>query len=245
MNKWSLAYKEHDGDFLDLSGLTEIIAPEGLYYADPFLLERDGKTYVFFEEYDYKKGRICYSDIEEWSPEPAIEEDHHLSFPSVFEYEGRLFMIPEALDTHAIPLYECVGNLNNWVFVKYLFQGGAFADPVFHKDETGCYIYTTANDDNKLWILRSDSLFGEWTLFGEHYDKDGARSAGHLFDWGGILVRPTQDSRKGYGSAVSLRNAETFKEIKRIEPTWAPDLIGTHTFNMTDQFLIIDGKRHI
>jgi hypothetical protein len=33
------------------------------------------------------------------------------------------------------------------------------------------------------------------------------------------------------------------RPIARIEPNWAPDLIGTHTYNATGRFEVVDGLR--
>ena len=46
---------------------TTIMPPPGRFYADPFLFQRDGRRYVFFEDYDGTSGRadICYLEIDE------------------------------------------------------------------------------------------------------------------------------------------------------------------------------------
>ena len=35
------------------------------------------------------------------------------------------------------------------------------------------------------------------------------------------------------------------RETNRIEATWAPDLNGTHTFNMNEDLVVYDGRRSI
>lgn len=245
MNKWFLAYKERGDDIFNLDGLTVIDPPEGRYYADPHLLERDGKTYVFFEDYDYKKGIISYSDLHVWDPKPIIEEDYHMSFPHVFEYQGETYMIPETLTPQEIRLYRCVEFPFRWVFDRVLFKGGCFADVTFHQDEQGCYLYTTVGDDNRLWIFFSETLHGEWKLHGENYRSQN-RNAGGMFVHNSRLLRPVQDNSKGYGHSIVFRDLWNKNvEVARIEPDWMEGLIGTHTFNMTKEHIIIDGKVEI
>ena len=43
-----------------------------------------------------------------WSaPVRALERDYHLSYPFIFEWESRLYMIPETTVTRQVELYLC------------------------------------------------------------------------------------------------------------------------------------------
>ena len=71
------------------------------WFADPFLFERDGITYLFFEAFDLVecKGKEAYSILCEdgtWSSlKVIIDEKYHLSFPNIFEYGGKMYIMPE------------------------------------------------------------------------------------------------------------------------------------------------------
>ena len=84
-NQWFISIKKHEGDPFDLSNLKHNYPPEGMYWADPFLWQQDGIDYVFYELYDYKKGVIAYSIINEDMSfsEPKVIMDYapHLSYP--------------------------------------------------------------------------------------------------------------------------------------------------------------------
>jgi hypothetical protein len=74
------------------------------------------------------------------------------------------------------------------------------------------------------------------------------RSAGHLFWKDGRLFRPTQDCSVRYGYAITVNEitrltATEFEEheVGRVLPTWAPGLLGTHTWNETGRLQVIDG----
>ena len=64
----------------------------------------------------------------------------------------------------------------------------------------------------------------------------------------GDLIRPSQDCSSGYGSAVVLNRidaltSDEYREtpIARIGPDWAPKLLGTHTYNASERFEVVDG----
>ena len=84
--------------------------PRGRYFADPFLIVVEGETFCFVEDYiDSKhKGVISVLKVSDSAPSfvgQVIEEDFHLSFPYMFEYENELFMCPEAHQSGQIRLY--------------------------------------------------------------------------------------------------------------------------------------------
>ena len=60
-NKWFIAIKKNSGDLFDTSSYIKIKSPKDKYYADPFIVKHKGVNYLFFEDYDYKKGVISYS----------------------------------------------------------------------------------------------------------------------------------------------------------------------------------------
>jgi len=59
-NKWFIAIKKNSGDLFDTTNFTSIDSPRGIYYADPFIYKHKDINYLFYEEYDYKKGVISY-----------------------------------------------------------------------------------------------------------------------------------------------------------------------------------------
>ena len=86
----------------DTTGFQWIKAPAGHFYADPFVFERYGRHWVFFEDYDYKRGRgtIACAEV---SPsgrigacQVVVEDEVHLSYPYVFLEGNSIYMIPES-----------------------------------------------------------------------------------------------------------------------------------------------------
>lgn len=73
------------------------------WFADPFVYEKDGVTYLFYEAFDLvqQKGLIGYSVFNQLTGEGSaptiiIDEPFHLSFPNIFEYAGDIYIMPES-----------------------------------------------------------------------------------------------------------------------------------------------------
>ena len=109
--------------------------------------------------------------------------------------------------------------------------------------------------DDELHLFTATALAGPWVPHRENpvvADVGRARPAGSIFRRDGELIRPAQDCSRGYGRAVvrnriELLTPEEYREtpIERIEPTWAPGLVGTHTYNATAGVEVIDGFRYV
>ena len=86
---------------------TQLPGREGFWYADPLLYRRNGARYLFAEAMDLAAGKgrieVCHlldnGTTEGW--QVALEEDFHLSFPTVFDWNGETWMIPNRAMTTA------------------------------------------------------------------------------------------------------------------------------------------------
>jgi len=228
---------------------TVVEPPEGTYQADPFPYKRDGKQYMFIEDYDYKVGKLSYYEINNGKADnltTIIKEGYHFSYPFIFDYDGETWIIPESSRNGTIELWKCDEFPNKWVKIKTLLNVRGNDTTLFEKDGK-VYLFTNVGDDNNVTIYYSDTLFGEWKLH-SNSNHQWSRPAGKMFYYEGKLIRPTQDCSKCYGHALILKevtltpNKYTEKVFKRIEPDWMPNLIGTHTFNFDNDYVYIDGK---
>ena len=92
----------------------QIIPPVDRFWADPFVIQRNNKFYIFIEEFVYKKNRGHISvitmemDGKYSKPKKVLEKEFHLSYPFVFESDGELFLVPESASINRIDLYKCV-----------------------------------------------------------------------------------------------------------------------------------------
>ncbi len=250
-----IAIKKNEGNPLDsliLSSYTPLLPPQGRYYADPFLLKYEGINYLFFENYDYKKGVISYVQIDPeghfTEPKLALELPTHLSFPFVFQEENEIYMIPETYQRRSVSLYKCKTFPNQWEWCRSLIHGERFSDPILFK-HGGLYWLFTAIRGDQLCIYYAESLDAKFRPHPINHRHIRGRNAGPVFLQSGRLIRPTMDCREYYGKAVILKEillltTEEFveREVLYIGPDWAPNLVGTHSFCLNPDYLAYDGN---
>ncbi len=241
----------------------QICPPPDRFWADPFVLTRDGEHHIFFEELIYanNRGTIAHLSINEHGKvseaQTVMEKPYHLSYPFVFEHNGDYFMIPESSENRSVDLYRCSQFPGEWTHVRTLIDDMELVDAtvIFHEDRW--WLFAGQRDNEKasiseeLSIFYSDDLFaGDWT---EHpcnpvvSDIRCARPAGKLFYRNGNLYRPAQDCRNTYGGAIDIRKVdvlttERYEEshASGLAPDWQPGLVGLHTLNQTDELTVID-----
>lgn len=258
-NQWFLGLKKFTGE-LDLSGLLYIYPPIGRYYADPFLHQDGDDLYVFFEDYDYRKGVISYlkfnKELVPYNNVPikVLEESYHLSYPYLYEENGELYMIPETGECGEIRLYKCIQFPNKWKFVKTLISSIIASDVQLHKDGSDIYLFTTIHPDMdvELVIFKfNNSILSKGNILNV-FKINNSRPAGNIFELNdGIIIRPTQQNGQFYGHEILLKEFNinnlkyTDKIIGKIEANWHPDIFGNHTINFNDNYIVVDGKRKI
>lgn len=254
--KYFLALKKPDHTpWKNLENCVSVLPPESRFYADPMLFKHNGINYIFFENYDYRKGIIEFVTVDEHlqvsHPELALELNVHLSFPFVFEEKGAIYMIPESYKLGEIALYEARNFPYQWEKKKVLLSGQDYGDSILFQHGGYYWIFTCVQGE-LLRIFYADDLFSEFHPHPINQQNHLGRNAGRAFTIDNRLIRPVMDCRKTYGGAMTLNEIKVltpthFEEevIDRIEPDWAPDLNGTHTFNFNEDLVVYDGKRII
>lgn len=239
--------------------------PRGEFVADPFGVVREGRLTVFCEHLDYNgdaTGTILTIDPDTRSempvsigPQPRV----HLSYPNVFEHEGRMYCIPETGAAHEVALYELQRYPDRWVKACTLIQNVSVADStVFQHD--GRWWLTAASDPGgahlgtDLCVWYAPELRGPWTPHASNpvkTDVGSARPAGAVFKVNGALYRPAQDSSLTYGQRVVINRLvcltpQSFLEepVSYVEPDpRGPYPDGLHTLNGVASITLVDGKR--
>lgn len=236
-----IAIKKRGEDIYDLSDLTILDSPPDHYWADPFLIENDGKTYLFFEDYDYEKGKIAVCEIVEEDgkisckdPRVILNEVYHMSFPSVIKVDNSFYMTPERCIAGCLYVYKAERFPDVWS-QHALVASGRFDDPIIRRIEGGFEIWTT--QENKLVVFRSGVLHSDKWEVVRREDKPFMRSAGHFLSEN---VRPTQDCVPTYGRAIKILLGDN--PTRSVEPTWYPNLTGTHTLNVSSKYVVVDGR---
>lgn len=184
------------------------------FCADPFLFHWQGTNWLFYESLDKKgKGYIgCYKEeADKWIQQGRVlEEPWHLSYPQVFEKDGKVYMIPESCDFGKgdVSLYEAVEFPKGWKKVAKLIDR-PFADSTILKHGEHWYMacYTIPPKETaELW--HAPSLFGPWErhpMWNAINQSNRLRRCGGSFiERGGRLFRVAQDCNGIYGKRLFL-----------------------------------------
>lgn len=239
--------------------------PPGVSRADPFVLERDGSTYLFFEEvHGASPGRIVVAEI---GPAgfrdkamPCLVPDHHVSYPFVFEHDGAVYLLPESSARRRVDLYRATRFPFEWELERTLLDEISAVDPTLVRHNGRWWLFVGvftrgASPSEELALFHAQSLADEWTPHPENpvvADVRCARPAGPVFRVGEDLVRPAQDSSQGYGSSISLRRIvaltpDRYREepLGAIGAGWLGDAHATHTYGRSRLIEVTDGQRYV
>lgn len=245
------------------SGWRLLDSPPGRFYADPFLFERDGTTWLFFEDCDYasNRGRISCAELRDGKlgeVRCALERPYHLSYPCIFRAGGEIFMIPESVANGTVELYRCTRFPDQWQLAKESLRERA-VDTTVWIDQDLCWFFVTLQEARggatQLWLFYARHVLDPWHPHpGNPISTDvrNSRGAGAIFRHDGRLYRPSQDCSRHYGYSFTLNeilvcNPEQYLErpCVTVPPDWAPALVGTHTYSRAAQVEVIDGCQRL
>jgi hypothetical protein len=246
--KWSIGIHTGDSPFT-LSEPADVTNPiitshdigdmPARFVADPFMVLRDGIWHLFFEAMDdhLRRGAIALAtsrDARAWRYEGIVlAEPYHLSYPYLFEWEGRHYMIPESLEPRAVRLYRARRFPHEWEYVADLLEEQCADSSIIRRDgRWWLFTCTRPYQHDILRLYHAEDLAGPWR---EHpaspiVDGDAARArpAGKIIEWEGKLVRFSQDCTGCYGRQVRAfeidhLDAERYSEHERHDsPVLAP-----------------------
>jgi hypothetical protein len=264
--QWILLFHFGD-DFLTRVGdFTQIVPPKDRFWADPHVIQREGKYYVFIEEFLFEtsKGHISVLLLDEsgvlQAPVKVLERHYHLSYPSLFESDGELYMIPESSDNRTVELYRCVDFPTRWEFVRNLLEGIEAVDATVLHHDGRWWLFANlveepgASSWDELFLFHSESLLAkEWTphtLNPVISDARRARPAGAILRQGARLYRPSQDCSARYGYAIHINeitrlSVDEYEEAETVSivPDGSKDIIGTHTYAHAGRLTVLDALR--
>jgi hypothetical protein len=262
---WRIGMRNGGGNLVDEADPNDrchfrwLAAPRGHYYADPFLVEYQGRTWLFCEDYNYCEGKaiiVCREVLrngELGDLQTVLNRPYHLSYPYVFRHEANFYLIPESASNGTVELYRATDFPRQWIFEKVLFRGKA-VDTTFFTDGDTFWFFTTlkatVGDGICLFLFYSNRIDGEWSSHPANpisTDVRDARCAGRVFRHEGKLIRISQDCSGRYGSSFSFREIVTLsktdyqeKLLHTVTP-WTNSIRGTHTYNSCSSFEVIDG----
>ena len=248
---------------IDPAAGTDVQRPDETFCADPFLLERDGAVYCFYEEFHYASGlgKIAVALLTDAGAErlgDALIADHHLSFPFVFAHEGEIFMMPETIQARRIEIWRCTDFPLGWVLHTTAFEGQQLADPVlFHRGEEWWLFANTSHDSfgdfsSELHLYRVDGP--ELKQIAPHplnpvvVGSDVARGGGRVFEQEGRIYRYSQDNSGNiYGHGLNLMEITELSEtdyaerrVAHFTPDGIRGAVGCHHANAAAGRFVVD-----
>lgn len=222
---------------IDASSFNRVRPKPGTYVADPFLIEANGATYCFVEEFDFDQARGSIVTYELRNSKfvrrhQVLSEDFHISFPRILSINDQWFMTVESLEAGQIRLYRATQFPDTWQLDCLLMSDIKAVDPILFESKSRWYLLATTdvNDDkeftSKLRLFVSQSDFrGPYTEHPHSPVKDSPLSGrnGGLIEGSDSLIRCAQVQDFGvYGKSLRLY------QVTEVTPTtYREDLIGT------------------
>lgn len=253
--QWIIVYKKTNEDKWH-----KLIPHPSVFQADPFILFKNNKYYVFYEELKFEDYhgylRVAELHIEQGklvNDKIILKLDYHLSYPHVFEEQGNFYMIPESADNKSIDLYECTSFPYEWQKKQSLINGIHAVDTTPLKTQNGWYLFTSeredgADYDDELSIYKSEDLFSEpFTKLYEQpviSDVENARMSGRFIQRDGEIFRVSQNGGKRYGYRTNISKIiqieGSYKEelVETLKPTQGG--FGLHTYNQAQDIIVAD-----
>lgn len=251
-----------DGVLRDRSGFRFLSAPRGYAWADPHLVDYQGRTLLFAEELKINtdaSGKIVCLEIDGNGAANnrllCVDRPYHLSFPQVFAYGGEYFMIPESMMDGTVQLLRARRFPDDWVLERVLFRGRAVDTVHWFDEPSGKWLFVTSMGSMVgqypfTMVFVADSLTAPWQL---HPCSPIAttvqteRNGGALFRNGAKLIRPVQDGRLRYGHSLQWQEITSLgptsyseRPCGRVEPNWAPGMLATHSYTRSRDWEALD-----
>lgn len=257
---WQLAIRTTPQGTIMMDKKTPFLAvpnPFGMWAADPFILEKENKVYIFAELFSLWQWRgklgYCIYENGKFSRWNIIFDDkNHYSYPNIFEVDGVVFMMPETGSVKEIAIYKAVDFPSKWEKQSIILSGEKMVDSVFVSDDIILSYKMFGNFKNHLVLLKKDN--DVWNKVANIIDEQEIkRPAGKIFAYKDRLVRPAQDGRELYGGAIKFLDCSNIiddinseKEIINLQPdeivieNLKKKFVGTHTYNATENYEVVD-----
>lgn len=229
------------------------------FQADPFIIEKDDKVYVFYEALSFRNSqgilrcRILDANLVELADlklEGFDDVKCHLSFPFLFHSNDRLFMIPESSERKEVILFQSIDFPVRWKQVKVLISDSALTDNVFFTLNGSHYLLSTTMDD-ELVIHTAGDITGPWQKITPalHTANQHHRGAGSPHSAGDKVYFLTQEcTPETYGKSIyikELMNLDSSSFDERLVTQISASInqsAGVHTLNFTDNYIVYDSK---
>ena len=270
-DQWLIAYQFETKNKLSpfcFESTVKIIPPKDRFWADPIVIFENEIYYIFIEEllYDTDKGHISVFEINKdgsvTQPVKIIENEYHMSYPFVFKYEDKFYMIPETSHNNTIDLYKAKNFPYEWEFEKTIFNNIKATDTTLVFKNQKWWMFTSIKEfengtyDNVLSVFNTDNpISGSWKKQIKNTvknDIENSRQGGPFFkDENENLFRVSQNGSNTYGygynvhKIVELSETSFREELVYNYKATDKEIIGVHTFNKVRDIQVYDVLKRI
>ena len=271
--RWEVAVVAKPFATADLTAGQRIPNEPHCFLADPFVVTEQGRTIVYAEELDYRSGRgqiVAYevnpggaltdSKLSFTRLGIALSEPFHLSFPYMFRYQDKLYLVPESSAQRDIRIYECVDFPLDWRLSQIaLTQVSAVDSLIFpHGDRwwllTNIDSADVGDHGSELHLFSAENpLAQNWQPHPNNpvlFDASRARNGG-LIQSGDQLYRVNQfGGFFRYGAGITVNQIDQLDtkaynetQLQTIFPDFFPDLQGNHHLAGDSTWTVYDSCR--
>ncbi len=265
VEQWQILATDVKENMLKPKAYAQLRPPRDRFWADPFVIQRAGKDYIFVEELRFKSGKgeiavLEHQDGRLLSANTIISQPYHMSYPFVFDHAGELYMVPETRNNGTIEIWRNTAFPEGWTKMADLMTNVSAGDTTLFRHEGRWWMFTNLSRTSRL--RSADELHAFYSdhpspLEAVWHAHDGnplirdtrfARQGGRVFvDDEGRLIRCAQDTAVRYGYAVLFFHVQElspsqFSEtlLHKVEPDWRDDVVGHHTFDRSGDLFIFD-----
>lgn len=262
---WRVAIRPRTRPFPGTGGAAPfhfVDAPYGHFFADPFVVENNGRIFLFVEDYFYldRAATLRCAEVDVSGrvieTQTVLRRPYHLSYPQVFGVNGVYYMIPETASAERVELYRAVSFPWKWQLERILLNGVRLYDPTHAIIDGrhwimagGCSGGSRSHDE--LHLFHAPSIHDRFISHPRNpvkTDASSARPGGALIVSGSHLIRPAQNCEGWYGRGLTFMNIDSIDEsayserpLLTVPGSWAPgNHLGVHTFNASENFEVID-----
>lgn len=259
---WKVGFMYSDWENLGKTEMNEIKNFNNCYLADPFIIRVNEKNYCLAEEYNFDtlKGSIVAYELKDKSSRrigKIIDESFHMSFPYLFVFQEKIFMIPETSENNDIRIYESLEFPHQWKLNQVLMRDVFAVDSMIFQHKEKWWLFTNINPEggseacSELYIFSSDNpLSKKWKphlLNPVIVNSNSARNGGILHK-NNKIFRVSQKQNFGrYGAEFSINEIlklteDEFieKKIKQVKPNFIFNGLATHHCHSNSDITVFD-----
>lgn len=259
--KWEIYYTRTNWRNIGSKKFYKIETPKYRWFADPFVVKKKENNFIFFEDYNLKnkKGSISCVKVDKNNKKhfyyDIIQTNYHLSFPFIFQYKKKYYLIPETKSNNSVEIYKCNKFPHKWVFYKKIFDNIKAVDNIVFELGKSWYLFNNESDTGRVFskligYKSKNPINGKWKKLKKKVILNSnlyGRNAG-LINENKNIFRVSQSYLPGrYGAGIFVNKIHSITEtgykektVKNIFPGYLDKIKGIHSLNSLHKFTVLD-----